>query len=276
MKTILIALAFISINSCRQSKAAKNIEKNTQIKEYSESVNEINSQKNKIDEKVKIQNANLKITFEEKINIPNEMIEKMPVAIQTEVRNLKNNPIIYFLNYDGNTSNYSIDDLKKYIKTSSTVSKKSNSFHLAEFSTYKDYQSNLLVIKSSMMDKSYLINRKLINFDWKISNENKKIGNYFCKKATTIYKDEKIIAYYTDEIPFSVGPSIYQGLPGLIIYLEAPDRTYTATKIDNIDKMIVEKLTGDKTISEKDYLELVEKYKNKEIIEEKIEEYHEN
>ena len=189
MKTIIIALTFITINSCVQSKAEKKTDKNTQTIEFSENKKEINSQDNKIE----IQNANLKITFEEKINIPNEMIEKMPVAIQTEVKNLKNNPIIHLLNYDGNTSNYSMDDFKKYKKTLNTDSNKSNSFNLAEFSTYKDYQSNLLVIKSSLMEKSYLINQKLINFDWKITNEKKKIGNYFCKKATTIYKDEKII-----------------------------------------------------------------------------------
>jgi len=38
----------------------------------------------------------------------------------------------------------------------------------------------------------------------------------------------------------------------------------------------VEKLTGGKAVTEKEYSELVEKYKNTEIIEEKIEEYHEN
>ncbi len=65
-------------------------------------------------------------------------------------------------------------------------------------------------------------------------------------------------------------------MPGLIVYLEAQDRTYTATKIETFDKIIVEKLTGGKVVSEKEYSDFVEKYKNKEIIEEKIEEYHEN
>lgn len=272
MKSILIVLSFITINSCGQVKKENKTVQEKNKQELSEVIKVIDTQNIVIGVKNEIQKANLKITFEERLNIPKEMIEKMPI----EVKSLINNPIIYFYKYDGNHSNYIIDDSNKYKKTTKSDSEKSNSFSLAEFSTYIDYQSNLLVIKSSVINTSYLINKSIIDFKWKISTEKKKIGNYVCTKATTNYKEEKITAYYTDEIPVSVGPSIYQGLPGLIIYLEAPDRTYTATKIETFDKIVVEKLTGGKAVTEKEYSELVEKYKNTEIIEEKIEEYQEN
>ncbi len=276
MKSILISLLFVTINSCGQVKEGKKIVEEPTKTESIKIKKSDDSQNITMGNKNELQKSNLKITFEERLNIPKEMIEKMPTDIQSEFKNLINNPIIYFYKYDGNISNYTIDDSSKYTKSSKNDSKKNNSFSLAEFSTYMDYKSNLLVIKSSVVNNSYLINKNIIDFKWKISSEKKKIGNYLCTKASTIYKGEKIIAYFTDEIPFSIGPSIYLGLPGLIVYLEAPDRTYTATKIETFDKITVEKLTGGKVVSEKEYSDFVEKNKDKPIIEEKIEEYHEN
>lgn len=276
MKSILITLSFITINSCGQNKEEKKIVEEPIKTELIEIKKNNDSQNISTNNKNEFQKSNLIITFEERINVPKEMIDKMPAEIQSEVKNLINNPIIYFCKYDGNTSNYSIDNINKYTKSSNIENNKSNSFSLAEFSTYIDYKSNLLVIKSSVANSPYLINKNIIDFKWKISSEKKKIGPYLCTKATTNYRDGKITAYFTDEIPFSIGPSIYLGLPGLIVHLEAPERTYTATKIETFDKLVIEKLTGGKIVSEKEYSELVEKHKNTEIIEEKIEEYHEN
>ena len=122
MKSILITLSFITINSCAQVKEEKKIveepikTKSIEIKKSDDSQNINISNKNEL------QKSNLKITFEERLNIPKEMIEKMPAEIQSEVKNLLNNPIIYFYKYDGNSSNYTIDDSNKYKKYLNTPS----------------------------------------------------------------------------------------------------------------------------------------------------------
>ena len=67
----------------------------------------------------------------------------------------------------------------------------------------------------------FYINDSIVNINWKITKETKKIGKFNCKKATTNFRGRKYIAWYTIDIPVSYGPWKLQGLPGLI--LEAYD-----------------------------------------------------
>lgn len=52
---------------------------------------------------------------------------------------------------------------------------------------------------------------------WKIFNETKIIQKYKCRKAIGKYKNREYIAWFTEEIPFSEGPYVFKGLPGLIV-----------------------------------------------------------
>jgi len=63
---------------------------------------------------------------------------------------------------------------------------------------------------------------------WKITDEEKTINGYKVRKATTDsfeldpnegFSFGKTIAWFTTEIPISVGPARYYGLPGLIVEL---------------------------------------------------------
>jgi GLPGLI family protein len=55
------------------------------------------------------------------------------------------------------------------------------------------------------------------NLKWNISSEKKKIGIYKTQKATVTYGNREWTAWFTNEIPISEGPYIFNGLPGLII-----------------------------------------------------------
>jgi GLPGLI family protein len=78
---------------------------------------------------------------------------------------------------------------------------------------------------------------------WQITNETKKIGKFNCYKAIGLFerssyinkKDEKIIAWFTPEIPFNFGPKYYSGLPGLIIKLEEGRVSYALKKINKAE-----------------------------------------
>jgi GLPGLI family protein len=55
---------------------------------------------------------------------------------------------------------------------------------------------------------------------WEILDETKEILGYSCKKAKTQNYGKDIYAWFTDEIPISDGPYLYNGLPGLILKIE--------------------------------------------------------
>ena len=63
----------------------------------------------------------------------------------------------------------------------------------------------------------YLLKEQSPKFDWKVTNEIRRIGEFTCQKATTKFKGRIWEAWFTQEIPINEGPYIFNGLPGLII-----------------------------------------------------------
>lgn len=64
-------------------------------------------------------------------------------------------------------------------------------------------------------------------FDWKISTEKQKIGEYNAQKATTDFGGRTWIAWFSSDIPFQDGPYKFYGLPGLIVKIEDVDHNYS-------------------------------------------------
>lgn len=66
-----------------------------------------------------------------------------------------------------------------------------------------------------------------LKFDWKISNEKQKIGEYNAQKATTEFGGRKWTAWFSTDIPFPDGPYKFSGLPGLIVKIEDEGNNYS-------------------------------------------------
>lgn len=64
-------------------------------------------------------------------------------------------------------------------------------------------------------------------FDWAISNEKQKIGEYNTQKATTNFGGRKWTAWFSNDIPLQDGPYKFNGLPGLIVKIEDADKNYS-------------------------------------------------
>lgn len=78
---------------------------------------------------------------------------------------------------------------------------------------------------SSFFKKGEFVVSDKFQNDWIISNETKKINDFTCIKATRIKKisdkfSRNIIAWFCPQIPISIGPQGYYGLPGLIMELQ--------------------------------------------------------
>jgi GLPGLI family protein len=113
---------------------------------------------------------------------------------------------------------------------------------------YINIKDNEKITEDDILGKEFLIVDELKPFDWKLLNETKKIGDYACYKAEVVIpvsdkekkeyneylkeqetkpslfpldepKEKKITAWYTPDIPVSLGPENYWGLPGLILEL---------------------------------------------------------
>lgn len=95
----------------------------------------------------------------------------------------------------------------------------------------------------------FIVKDNYTNLKWNITKETKQVAGYTCTKATTNFRGREWIAWFTPEIPVSLGPWKLHGLPGII--LETSDSTKKFT-------IIAEKIEFTKTdIFDKDFATLM-------------------
>lgn len=83
----------------------------------------------------------------------------------------------------------------------------------------KSHPSFKTVLITEIGNQSYRVTEdRAIN--WKISSENKQIGEFKAQKATTQFAGRTWTAWFTPEIPIQEGPYKFHGLPGLIVAVE--------------------------------------------------------
>lgn len=98
-----------------------------------------------------------------------------------------------------------------------------------------DFNAGRVVAAKNIFEEKFLVQDSLPRFTWKIHDEIRTIANYSCRKAVTVICDSVyVVAFYTDDIPASGGPEMFNGLPGMILQISIP-RLYTtwmATKVE--------------------------------------------
>lgn len=134
---------------------------------------------------------------------------------------------------------------------------------------YKDFKNKELYNSESIFRNQYLINDTLNNFNWIISNEEKIIENYSCKKAKTKFRGREFEAWYAESIPISNGPWKFCGLPGLILEVYDTEKIYNfkLTGLNLMSKIDIENINIPIDYDIKDVIshkKFVEIYKNKE------------
>ena len=143
------------------------------------------------------------------------------------------------------------------------------------FSRYQGFiaaTKDSIFIKKEIDNETYILEEKTA-YNWNLTTETKKIGNYSCYKAITNKKTKNnnsipIIAWYSPEIAYQFGPNGYGNLPGLIVELQIDSVIYGLKSINFDDKTIkFKEIDFEKIISQDKYDEII-KEKMKFILDE--------
>jgi GLPGLI family protein len=132
---------------------------------------------------------------------------------------------------------------------------------------YINLKDKSKVVEDEIFGKEFLIVDTLEKLNWILVNETKKIGDYSCYKAEVTVpvtekqkqeyqdflkkqenkislfpmeepKDKVITAWYAPEIPVSLGPLNYWGLPGLILEINEEDVIILCSKVTLSNKEV--------------------------------------
>lgn len=108
-----------------------------------------------------------------------------------------------------------------------------------------------------MLGKKYIIEDTLRPQDWKIHNDLKEVAGHICMKAfwEDTVKQQKVVAWFAQDIPHSGGPERFCGLPGMILEVDINNGAMVITA----DKIEMKKLSNE--------LDLPKKVKGKKIAE---------
>lgn len=123
----------------------------------------------------------------------------------------------------------------------------------SELLFYKNFEKERHTDMIEMLGKTYIVDDSLRKPDWKILNQIKEVAGYVCMKAITEdkIKGQKVVAWFTGDIPVSDGPETLWGLPGMILEMDVDDGTVmvTATSVEfkKLDKeLVLPKMKGKK------------------------------
>ncbi|WP_291047254.1 MULTISPECIES: GLPGLI family protein [unclassified Empedobacter] len=137
---------------------------------------------------------------------------------------------------------------------------------------YSNLKDSVVIIQEQIDVEMFIFKEKTPKMNWKIWDEIKKENNLNIRKATTSFRGRNYTVWFTLDIPISVGPWKFNGLPGAIVSIEEDKKRYSwflknATKIEvsNIKNPLLDTSYEIKNIEEYPKLkfETPERIKNK-------------
>lgn len=155
---------------------------------------------------------------------------------------------------------------------------------------YLNVKDKNSIVEDEIFGREFLIVEPLVQPEWKLIDETKKIGDYNCFKAELVIpvsekqkkeyeeflkKEEKkpalfkmekpedrvITAWYTPEIPVNFGPDNYWGLPGLILEVNEDKLIILCSKVvlSNKEKTKIKAPNTGEKVSQKKFDEIQKK-----------------
>lgn len=191
----------------------------------------------------------IKIVYSEKRILSQERLDAMPADIREATLEEMKVPKLFTLDYSEGISLYQRDkDAKDFIfeKSGSSTNEDGSMLEskivantkITPFFYYKELKNDLLVFKLTNAQIDFDGKDKLLPWNWEITSETKIINGYNCKKAISRAFSGYFVAWFTEDIPVNAGPEKFDGLPGLILYLNNGGQEFIAEKIDILKRKI--------------------------------------
>jgi len=213
------------------------------------------------------QNEKLKVIYEVKVNYDEFENNDPSVKSRIEAINNQIETLDFVLKVDGKKSIFKINE--RMVSDNNTALNGAIVSVSGQYSYFKDADIKLKHGDIYGKEMSVLLDKEKYA-NWEILKEQKNILGFRCFKAMTTYKsfdkneeeiEVEVYAWFTPEIPFSVGPKDIDGLPGLILEASTNKRfIFVASEIElNPDDLSVKKPESKETISTEAYEKMVKK-----------------
>jgi GLPGLI family protein len=128
--------------------------------------------------------------------------------------------------------------------------------------TYLDLEEKKVIEQQEFMSRTFLIESDMKDDKWKLTGNQKTILEYACQEAYMESEDKTVHAWFTPEIPVSVGPGDYSNLPGLILALEINDgdKVLRATEVllKPVSKSLLQRPEKGKKVTHEEFSAIVE------------------
>ena len=195
------------------------------------------------------------VSYTESKNIENKLKKIKDPLLKAKIKSQLKTNRTFTLKISDNSSLYSFVATNSPSEQTSTL--KMVAIRSQESKVFKNYSTFEYLEETSLMQEDFLIVDGIPKLDWKLVSEEKQISGYTCSKAITSYMNREIEAWYTQDISIADGPYIYTGLPGLILELHTPYKSYLATKISKTELLEkIDKPSKGKKVDRKAFEEL--------------------
>lgn len=91
------------------------------------------------------------------------------------------------------------------------------------FQVYHDFANSEVIFREVSSWDSFIIKEPIDGPEWVLTDVESMKQGYQCLKATCHFRGRKYTAWFTIDIPLSLGPWKFHGLPGLIVEVESDD-----------------------------------------------------
>ena len=134
---------------------------------------------------------------------------------------------------------------------------------------YTDMAVKKFIEQTDFMGKEFLIEGEVSKHKWRLTNEKIKYLGYVCQKAEMTEpareegeEDRHVVAWFTSELPASVGPQHFNQLPGAILMINIDDgqTEIKATEVDltKPDPELLKKPKKGKKVTSEEFDQIVE------------------
>lgn len=198
-----------------------------------------------------VQSQDLSVVYQEKRVLTPEKLERMPEEFREIALRESKIKHLYTLVYSDGLSMYKNNiETKNLNEESSTITKNEEERKIIEDRIrvtnskyekyyYKNFKEGLMLFNFTNANKNFDGKDKLLEWNWQITNEVKVIDNYNCRKAVSTAFGYDFTAWFTEEIPVNAGPEKFDGLPGLILFVQTAGIEYSVVSIKTEKKLDV-------------------------------------